>query len=943
MGKTPFVRALRALAEVSRGRWLHGECYAEGGAPYSAFDQAFGAPGALADAGLVESLPPWIAADLVRLAPSLRTLFPCADDPPGDRIRLFESVVTTCEALVNAPRGRSTGLAPLMFVIEDVQWADAAALALLRHLARRTRALGLKMLVVLTYRESELGDARGLHDLLLDFTRERLSAGVRLEPFDRERTAELLGVMFQQEIPPGFVDVIYRETEGNLFYIEEVCKTLIEDGALSRADSRWQFPGELCCEALPQSVRLMVQARIARLTPETQDVLRLAAVIGREFDFETLRRAGDYGEDALLDALDEAQRAQIVGEVRGLGRRTEQETFRFVHNLTLATLKDGISGIRRRRLHRRVGEVVEALHPSDHATLAYHFSQAGDDRRAATHFRQAGEAAAAAYANAAAVDAYSDALALLPDPTPERFDILLARAQLHNVQGHRAEQKADVYELLVLAAKLADAARQFEALLAQAEYDLGTEHLHAREPAQKAVEIARGLGDKAREGRALICCGMDARLHGDVERSKPELELAVTRLREVGLVAEAAACLMTLSLTLSDMGEFEPALEAVTEAVKLSRQAGNKRLEGVALRRVAIVLIDQRRFAEAMPYAEGALSLHREVGEPVEECHAHNVLGIIKAYLGRGAEAEAHWRAGLPLADAAESAVAGLYILGNMAYAHFAWRGEYLAAVTLLQDQLRKPYLGQNAGVATELGFYSADLKFVLGLYDAAIAMLPELIAASAGLLAQGIVPSATHARRTVMYGRMLAEAGRHDEARRQLSLAPLAALAGKSIAKNGAALLHWGYAVLALRDVGQMRQAVDVTENALAQLERAAPWNYDVAAALRLLAELQLALGDPAGAIKHAQAALDAQAPRQYGIECLYLTLARSLQAAGRAREAADAIRAAYQRVLLVAGRTPDPDAQAAWLENVPANREIVAWWEAINQFDTLTVTDSS
>ena len=107
--------------------------------------------------------------------------------------------------------------------------------------------------------------------------------------------------------------------------------------------------------------------------------------------------------------------------------------------------------------------------------------------------------------------------------------------------------------MLVLAEKLADEPRRFEALLAQAEYDLGTQHLHAREPAQRAVEIARALGDKAREGRALICLGMDARLHGDLERSRPALELAATRLREVGLIGEAAACLMTLSLTLGDL------------------------------------------------------------------------------------------------------------------------------------------------------------------------------------------------------------------------------------------------------------------------------------------------------------------------------------------------------------------------------------------------------
>jgi eukaryotic-like serine/threonine-protein kinase len=935
VGKTPFVRALRALAEVSRGRWLHGECYAEGGAPYSGFDQALSSTGEIfSDPAAITSLPPWAAGDLVRIAPSLRSTFGEGLESEGDRTRLFESVLTAFGKMIQTARGRTPAPSPLMLVIEDVQWADTAALALLRHVARQTRATGLKMLTVLTYRETELTGARGLNDLLLDFTRERLATRIRLEPFSLDQTAELLAVMFQQAIPQQFAQQIHRETEGNLFYVEEVCKSLIEDGTLSRSEGCWEFPQELCCEALPQTVRLMVQARIEKLSSATQDALRIAAVIGREFDFETLRQAGDFGEDSLLDALDEAQRAQIIAEVRDPNRRQAgQETFRFLHNLIALTLRESISGMRRRRLHRRVGEVIEVLQPTEHAALAYHFSQAGDDRRAVTHYRQAGDAAKAVYANADAVSDYCCALDLMPNDTPERFDTLLARADTYNLVGRRAEQKADIDELLVLSEKLADESRRFEALLAQAEYDLNTQHLHAREPAQRAVEVARRLGDKAREGRALVCLGMDARLRGDLERSRPALELAATCLREVSLIEEAAACLMTLSLTLGDLGEFERALAAVSEAVRLSRQAGNKRLEGVGLRRTAIALTEQRRFAEALPYAEEALVLLRQVGEPVEQCHTHNVLGITKVYLGRGAEAEEHWRAGLPLAEATESAVAGLYVLGNMAYAHFAWRGEYLAAIALLNDQLQKPYLGQNAGASTELRIFAADLSFTLGLYEQTLNVMPDLIIASASLLSQGITPATTHANRLAIYGRMLAEAGRPVEARKQLNAALPELLIEKPTVRHAAALIVWGYGVLALSDRNQAPRVVDLIESGLARYGESAAWNYDSASAHRLLAELYLQSDKNELALEHSQKGFGALGLRQYGIERHYLTLARALCAAGRLQDAAEAIRAAYQRVLLVASRTPDPEVQAAWLENVADNRAIIAWWEAINQ----------
>ncbi len=934
VGKTPFVRALRALAEVSRGRWLQGECYAEGGTPYAAFDQAFAA--AFTYPTLRASVPRWITSELVRIAPSLRSQVPDlpVDPSKADPSRLVESVVAACEAIIDTGRGRNPPPSPLMLVIEDAQWADSAALALMRSLARRARSGRLKLLIVLTFRESELSEAPGIRDLVLDLTRERLASRIRLEPFDRDHTGDLLHVMFQQEIPPSFVNHIYHQTEGNLFYIEEVCKTLIEEGTLRRADSGWEFPSALCCEALPQSVRLMVQARISKLSPATQDVLRFGAVTGREFAFDTLQRAAGMPESMLVDALDDAQRAQLIMEVEDVpGRAQGQEVFRFAHTLVVATLRDSISGIRRRRMHRQVGEAIEALCPEDHASLAYHYTQAGDDTRARAHLRLAGDAAQRAYANDAAVEAYTQALALTQDASAERFDIFLARVETYNLLGRRFEQRADIQELLVLAERLNDDSRRFEALLAQAEYEIDTQQLHAREPAQRAVEIARRLGDKAREGRALICLGMDARLHGNLERSRPALELAADRLREVGLIAEAASCLQTLSLTLGDLAEFGPALAAAEEAVRLSRQLGDKRREAVSLRRVAIACMEQNQFLEALPYAESALELHREVGERVQECHAHNVLGIANAYLGRGSEAEAHWRSGLPLAEATETSVGGLYCLENMAVLHFAARGEYLAGIALIEEQLTRPYLGENAYAATMLRFRIAQFNHTLGLYERALSVMPEVIDEARRLVSQGIITNGLLAVLVAAHGAMLAGAGRPEEARQDLAEALQTTLAEKWVLQHGDAILTWARGVLLVPTDELLRQALELALTALNRFGKAAPWNFDAGAAHLVLAQLRLALGESGNALEHARKALAFQNARHHDVECFHYTLARALHENGCAAEAADAMRAAYQRVLLVAARTPDPEAQFAWLERVPVNRAIINWWEALNQ----------
>ena len=132
----------------------------------------------------------------------------------------------------------------------------------------------------------------------------------------------MLATLFQEEITADFLEGIYRETEGNPFFIEEVCKALIEEGKLSRISGHWQRP-DMSEMEIPQNVRLAIQARVNKLPDRAQDTLRLAAVLGREFDFDTLQAMSDLDEDALIDALEIAQHAQLIDEApRGKGQAT---------------------------------------------------------------------------------------------------------------------------------------------------------------------------------------------------------------------------------------------------------------------------------------------------------------------------------------------------------------------------------------------------------------------------------------------------------------------------------------------------------------------------------------------------------------------------------------------------------------------------------------------
>lgn len=430
VGKTPLMREIRTLAEVSGATVLAGECYAGGHAPYApiatmlraALTQPARRPATGQTGTAVSPLPDPILADLITLAPDLRLLYP--DLPPNpsydaqaDQHRLFESAVTLWASLAER--------APLLLIVEDVHWADSGTLDLLTYLARRCRVSKLPILIVMTYRDVELDAACCLDDIVYDLTREQLVLRLKLNRFDREQTHTLLNVMFQETISDDFLEAIYRETDGNQFFIEELCKALVAEGKLYRQDGRWQRPN-MAEMQLPQSVRGAIQARVSRLPDAAQEALRWAAIIGREFDFGVLQQASDMEEETLIDALETAVRAQLISERkpdRYARVRAGEETFVFAHALTVTALRESMSVIRRRRLHGRAAAVLAQRYPDDYESLAYHYAEAGDIERARHYYTKAGHRALAVHTNQQAERHYRAALELL-ESDAEKGDLL---------------------------------------------------------------------------------------------------------------------------------------------------------------------------------------------------------------------------------------------------------------------------------------------------------------------------------------------------------------------------------------------------------------------------------------------------------------------------------------------------------------------------------------
>lgn len=430
VGKTRLARELTTQVQVLGGRVLVGACYAEGGSPYAPFAQILSrALEASSDGGLVsqteestaglrhpassqrtEVVPEFVLAGLLTLVPALRLNYPDLkpepplDDPRAEQYRLFGNLSIFFAALSDRT--------PLLLVLEDLHWADSGSLALLRHLARH--AQGRRLMILATHREVGPDQAAAFQETMLDLGRERLAGRLRLGRLNREHTEEMLAALLAEEITPEFLDGIYGETEGNPFYVEEVCKALVESGKLYYQNGRWDRPS-IKALGIPQSVQVAIQSRVRVLPTDTQDVLRLAAVLGRQFDFDTLAQAcGEaptsyQGEGDLIEALEISEQAQLIEEIGG----EDGGTFSFVHALIPATLAESTRTLQRRRLHGWAANAIETQRPDDLEALAHHYSQAGEAEKAADYLLQAGDRARRLYALQEAAEYYRQALVLL--------------------------------------------------------------------------------------------------------------------------------------------------------------------------------------------------------------------------------------------------------------------------------------------------------------------------------------------------------------------------------------------------------------------------------------------------------------------------------------------------------------------------------------------------
>jgi DNA-binding SARP family transcriptional activator len=404
----PGIGKTRLAAEFARAAYragaivLAGRCDREQIVPYQPFAEALKHLAVSIPAGTLRAITGSWAPDLARLVPQLGDRLPglappSAAGPETARYRLFEGVTAALVVLSRA--------APVVLLIDDLQWADNSTLALLRHLMREPERAPL--LIVAACRESEVSPGHPLTTVLADLHQQDLVTVVPVPGLDQSEVAAVL------EGRAMLAAEVHQATAGNPFFVHQLVRHLIETGSQGLAGA-----------GVPAGVHWVVRRRLALLGTGNWRALTVAAVIGHRFGAGLVGRVTGLGEQAALEALEGACAARLVTELPDGGG------FAFIHDLVREAIYAQLGANRRALLHRATADGLEALAPGSAAELARHYLAAGPGARdKAVHYAiRAAEAAAAQLAHDEAARHYDDALSALPpgEPAASRGPLLLA-------------------------------------------------------------------------------------------------------------------------------------------------------------------------------------------------------------------------------------------------------------------------------------------------------------------------------------------------------------------------------------------------------------------------------------------------------------------------------------------------------------------------------------
>ncbi len=555
---------------------------------------------------------------------------------------------------------------PLVLLLDDLHFVDTDSLDLLNYVTRQL--IDAPFLVIATYRVEEIQRDRPLYELLPNLHRDRPVDVIRLAPLNVADTARLVEGYYGA-CSPHLASYLHERSDGQPLFLIELLNDLVEQKLLVQdALGRW-FPPDRPVP-IPPLLQQVILGRVARLGDQVEAFLAVAAVAGERWDLAVVEGALAWPEETLLTVLDQVLAAHLVGVLD-----EHRELYRFTHGLIREVLYHRQVGRRRKHLHARIAELLEAHTPPDTgltpmardehiAQLAYHFYTAEQWEKALQYNRAAGDAAGTRCAAHSALQFYTQALdAAHRVSTGAGADVLLALyerlGEVHTMLNHKEQAEVAFIHML---------------------------------------DAARSIGERQSESRAL--CQLSI-LQGWLNRLSEARSTGTTALR----IAEQAGDAHVLALAHFNLGhldviagELVHASQHLEQAEQLAHTANSQSVLARSLQNQVYVATFAGRYAEAVQLAAAAVTAAETSRDAMAVSGTYRALGQAQVELGHYTEARRALQAGM---DSAEESGESHYLAKLLNTIGFLYNelGDGAAALQWDKQALaacRRPYIDRN-------------------------------------------------------------------------------------------------------------------------------------------------------------------------------------------------------------------------------------------------------
>jgi len=726
IGKTRLARELGAYARLRGMQVLYGRCPAlfrmDGVPPYVLWKEVVKDYLEVCTREQLYRVIGFYPGEVSELVPELKQKFGVFPQslpisPEHGRDRLFEAV---SQFVTNISKE-----APLLVVLDDLQWTDPSSLLLLHYLARGVSKEPL--LLFGAYRDTDVDEMHPLSPVLTELNRERLLRSVQLKRMSLDDVSEMIRrILEQDDVPRDFCELVYEKTRGNPFFVEEVIKSLKEEEVIYREEDKWKIK-EVSRIEFPKTVKSVIKTRISRLDDECQNALTMASFVGNDFSFEALCGVTGFEEDKTLEVMERMLKTGLVKErvIRG------EDVYSFADIVIRDVVHEEVSHLRHKKLHGAVGCALEKTYAKkidEHlGELALHFLESGDKEKALDYFLKAGDKAAKIYANSEAASYFQSALKLLEEKEGEfrekgsvlerlgdikkivgEYDAcmkywneaLLLWKQLHEKENvsrlHRKianvlweeigdNEKAkghhdEALKILEAEPESVELAGLYEDM-AHMYYRIG-DMTKALSWAAKALELAKKLN--AYEVIASSYASMGT-IFGYTEPKKA-IECYARALKialDNGYMETALRIYNNLAATLP-AEEYERILECCEKGFELAKKVGDINYQSFIGTHLALRYVWMGNMNKAVSLVEESVALDRKAGNMPNLSFSMIGLGYAHQVLGEWDESEQCYKEALSISqrlNAFESIAMGYWGLG---WLHFD-RGEYAKAREFLE------------------------------------------------------------------------------------------------------------------------------------------------------------------------------------------------------------------------------------------------------------------